>query len=348
MQYSVFVVHSSLTDKVARQIIRQLSLPAERCIWLTDRQWGECPPGIRTADISHFDIQPFRARQLADWRQAWRANRRVLRQIDQLIEQYCAGESYLLYLPHTKVHKYYILITHRLCQGFYYFEEGVGSYVDPWQHRPEGKPAQQLIMNRLMSACLRGRAPGYLPLIDPRLPRLRGAYAITEFAYPELPNVSVLPLPFRRVDDYEQYRHVLVMGPFVEMNYMPLEVQVGTLERLLAYLSDRLGEEVLYYKFHPTQLLHDKSVPALRRLFASFADRLRTEELAAGISLEEIAVSSQASFYLASSSVATYAIAAGSPVYTYGEQYMAAAPAYIPIHQALPAAIRQRMIALPI
>lgn len=348
MQYAVFIVHSSLTDKVARQIMAAKALDPARCLWLTDRAWNEAPPGVAVADISALNIEPFRARALGTWGRVWQHNRGVLRQLDALIEQHCPAAAFVLHLPHSKIHKYYVLITHPRCDGLYYFEEGVGSYVDPFGHHPEGHPLQQWLMTRLMSACLHGRAPGFLPLIDPRLPQLRGAYAITEFAYPGLPGVQVLPLPFQRSAAYAGYRHVLVTGPFAEMNYMPLGVQLSTIERVLDLLAKRLpAAETLYYKFHPTQLLHQQSVPALRALFQRYADRLRIEELPAGVSLEEIAVSAQANFYLASSSVAVYAIAAGSRVFTYGEHYMALAPAYRPIHLALPAAVRERMEILP-
>ena len=331
----LFYVHSAITLLLARAVIQHEGLDAGRIAWLTDR--GVTVPNVpaeRVLEVSDWQWQSLSHRaQNAD----------LLRRLDDWLSTRFGDAPFRCYLPHHLLRTLRAVISHPRCAGYAYLEEGLDSYqplaqlADIHQLSPPGLPAR--LAHRIK---FHGRIPAERAFLRPESTRFHGAYCLSPEAFPDLPagRKTVLPSPFQRRPEYAHYRHVLAPSPESEVGYYPLADQLLVVERLLRALAAR-GVAGLHVKYHPRQLRPGGSAPAFRALFERLSDLLPVTEIAPDHSLEEIAVSSGATFYVGTSSVGLYAAVSGCPVYSYAPWLTAQNSVYRTVEDRMPPAFRR-------
>ncbi len=342
MKY-VLLVHNNLTLQFARKAADSFQWDLEDCLWVRDRN-VQLPDTFRNVlDLAQFPLFEFRFKNAFRWLAQGRHNRRILTLLDGLLSDFCP-EGYWLAIPHSNDYRYHVLLTHPLCKGFYYLEEGKLSCAgNPPPKRTWKKPLLGLAHRYFLS----GRVPAFPPPFSVAHPNYKGAVAFSRFAFKGFRNRIELPLPFEKKPELAHFNPILVLGPYVEFGELPFEVDVQAISEVLAYLKSRkVGR--LYVKFHPAQVKAGQPAPAIRKILDSQSPELIWEEIPSGISLEEIAVSAQPDIYLATSSVAIYAQAAGAGVYTYGPRLVALYPRFKPVWEDLPAGVRALLKVIPL
>ncbi|MFN7116093.1 MAG: hypothetical protein ACK4TA_04800 [Saprospiraceae bacterium] len=323
-----FIVHSSITWLVSKQLMESEQLSPADCTILTDRRMPVPPGAYHIKDITDLSLHDLKWREANQLLQLQQQNRVRLREIDQIITSFCTnGENFQLYLPHHRDMRYWAFTTHPRCERFFYIEEGTMSYwgtnpipVIP-QHLGWHWMVKRFILNLLYDWYLLGRAPALPRNFHTNSRKYGGAYGLSKLSFPGLPNVKLLPLPFESSPEWAHVQHVLVFGPYVEFGELPQAVRLKVTQQLFNNFIKN-GISTIYIKFHPTQLAHPKNLAQLKALIATFSDRIEFIELPQSVSLENIACSSKANFYLITSSVAIYALLCGSRVMSYAKQVL--------------------------
>lgn len=340
MKYLI-LVHGNLILGMARQLLAQVDWPEREIVWVTDRQFKVPLNGQEEMDISAIELPPFRGKDAVNIPGFLRSNKHNLAQLDQLLGK--LDHDFILVLPHTQNFKYHAMLTHPACRGFYLLEEGKLSYTRgiEWPtHLSHRLKASAL--SWLYQKYLGGRVPAFPLTFDSRHPKYQGAFATSELAFPGIGQVQRIPTPFQADPALRHFEKVLVFGPYVEYDELPLVTQVLGIRALFRYLVEQ-GIGQIHFKFHPAQLARGESPLLIRKAMEDFAEQIQFEEIPPEISLENIAASSKADFYLATSSTAIYAVAMGRPVYSYAPYYIRLQPDFQQVLDDLPAVIREKM-----
>ncbi|PHN07564.1 hypothetical protein [Flavilitoribacter nigricans] len=344
MQKNLFIVHSSITLRMARAVVQYEQLAMEDCIFLLDRGYRIDQSAARTYDISDLSLSVFRWQGREKLWQTFQTNRRHHAELRRLLEQE-VGASYQLYLPHSWSYTYLALILHPLCKRYFFIEEGTLTYnpdLSIYDHHPA--LLRHAALKALLTACLGPQFPVFPQPLQFDHPKYDGCYGISEQSFPTLPAAGkhVLPPPFEHHPAYEDIQHILIPGPWIELNYCTVE-QYRTLKTaLFQYFVDQ-GIRTLHVKFHPLQYHRQESMPVFYEIAGQFADRIELVELPADTSPEEIAFSSSADFYLAYSSVTIYASQFGCRVLSYARPMYAHWPAFRRVFDNLPAVVTENM-----
>ncbi len=324
----LFIVHSSITWLVTQKIMENEQLPPADCVILTDRNMPIPPGEYPGFDISKMELYDLKWREIKYFFSHGRQNRVQLKEIDHIISTVCPEEeSFHFYLPHHRDLRYWAFNTHPQCKQFFYTEEGTMSY---WGTRPHPTIPQyhgwQWEMKRFILTLshnwyLQNRAPALLRSFYPQHPKYGGAYGLSKLAFPGLPKLHVLPLPFTHLPEWEDTQHVLVFGPYVEFGEFPQKVRLRVTRELFTYFVKRRITNVCV-KFHPSQFSKKKNLEQLKALINEYSDRIQFTEIPQEVSLENIAYSSESDFYLVTSSVAIYAALCGNRVISYAQQIL--------------------------
>lgn len=335
------LVHGNLILGMARQLLATQAWPEEEVVWVTDREY-QLPSELRPVlDISHLNIPPFRGKDIRHLQSFFRSNRNNLRQLDELLND--LQRDFTVVLPHLRSFEYHAMVTHPACRGFYLLEEGKLSYThgirwpNSWKHR-----LKKAILEQLYAFYLHRRVPPFPPDFDDKHPKFLGAFATSALAFPGITQVELIPTPFKEDPGLRHFERVLVFGPYAEYEELPLSVQVQGIRALFEYFTRQSIKQV-HFKFHPKQLELGKSPTAIRQLMQAYAGAIQFDEIPPPVSLENIAASSQAAFYLATSSTAIYAVAMGRKVYSYAPYLIKLQPDFQQVLEDLPEVIREEM-----
>lgn len=314
----LFFVHSSITRHLADAIVKHERLDPAAVFYLLDRGMELPEAAGRT-----LDVRDWTWRNLAGTAHNWRQ----LRRLDEFLAQ-AVGGAFRFYPPHHITATLRAVLSHPLARSFAYAEEGIGSYSSPAQLAAAFPPAQLSWPARVAQRIkFRGRIAPRSVFFYPEDARYRGAYALHPAAFPSLPQVRVLPLPFPPAPGWAQVRHVWAPSPLAEFRVCDRTTQLRLTEGLIRYWLDHQTATV-HVKYHPRQLQSDGMAPVFRALFGRFADRLNIIELPPQISLESLALSSRATFYTGTSSAGFYALLCGCAVKSYARDLTALVPAF--------------------
>jgi len=345
----LFIIHSSITWLVTQKLIETEQLPLNECVILTDRRMPVPKGQYNIIEISDIILSDLKAREATQIIKNQQLNRIALQAIDQIITSVCKKEEkYYIYLPHHRDLRYWAFTTHPQCAQFFYTEEGTMSY---WGTRPHPTipqytgwqwGAKRFILTLAHDWYLKGRAPALPRSFHPDHPKYGGAFGLSELAFPGLSNVKVLPLPFQHLPAWEHVQRVLVFGPYVEFGEMPQEVRLKVTRELFNYYIEHHIQNI-YIKFHPSQYLNKHNMQQLKQLIEEYSDQIQFTEITQSVSLENIAYSSKADFYLITSSVAIYAVLCGSRVISYAQQVLKYHPAFQKTLDAVPKNVREKI-----
>ena len=339
----VLLVHNNLTLQFARKAVEYFQLNPENCLWIRDRRAAVPAEFVHTFDLDQAPLFEFRIADALNWGKQIRVNYRSLSRIDRCLSDF-APEGFQLIAPHSYDLRYHALITHPGCEGFYYLEEGKLSCA--------GNPGRRRNWKRPMVGLghlffLKGRISAFPPPFSTGHPKYKGVFAFSPFAFNGFKNRIELPLPFRSRPELAHFKQVLVLGPYVEFGELPQEVESRILKAFFAWFAAESPGR-LYVKFHPAQLAQDLSAPVIRTLLNEFQGAFSWEEIPPSVSLEELAVSAQPDMYLATSSVALYAMASGARVHTYAPDLIKAYPPFRQVWEDLPLTVRNAMSPIPL
>ncbi|MCB0669828.1 MAG: hypothetical protein KDC80_28580 [Saprospiraceae bacterium] len=347
MSKYLFVVHSSITLRMARAIIRENGWKRDNCIFLSDRGFQTGENDVKVLDITPFFIRPIRWQERKKFRSICRTNKKLLLELYFLIQSEVA-DSFQLFIPHSRPYAYMAMIRHPNCTQYAFVEEGMLSYrTDFYNYVHSASFIKRIVLKGVINYCLGSGFQAFPESLLYQHLKYAGCYGINKSTFPTLPdeNKHIVPPPFEHQEEYASIKHLLVAGPWIEKGYCSIAEYKQLKRALFKYWTSK-GIDVLHVKFHPRQYHEQVSIALFMELAGEFADRIKVIELPPEASPEEIAFSSQADFYLAHSSSTIYASQFGCRVFSYAKtiwKYWPASRVYV---DHLPPVITENMISL--
>ncbi|MCB0689023.1 MAG: hypothetical protein KDC53_20935, partial [Saprospiraceae bacterium] len=325
---------------VAKEIITTESWSRDSVLLVIDRNFPMPEEAGPMMDISGVEMDSIRWSTWRKFFKIWNQNRKSIKHLDKMLRP--VGEFQII-IPHLINFKYYTLTSNQFCKGFYLMEEGVLSYTDVVDLSHSVNQKWKTFFLRLIYQLLyHGRLPALPAIFKGACPYL-GAFSITHFSFPSLSKKKIIPWPFYNDPALPNFKNVLVLGPYFEFGQLSMETELKGLEALFHYfVSNQIFD--VHYKFHPVQLEQNQSPDLIRALIKRYKKDIDFHEIKPSISLENIAMSSKADFYLATSSTAIYAVEMGRQVYSYANILLKFEPQFQRVVESMPLTFRNKMI----
>lgn len=297
-------MHSSLTRLVSKQLISELKLEPKDCIFILDR-------GMKAEEEIYSIDMPYTLLPKESFSVSFSfwENWPKIKELDVWLKTLSKEDTFYFYKPQSGFNVFHLIISHPLCKGFYYIEEGRSSYRSSIEM--QSSKQQSWLRDRLYSLNFKNRSKSVKHFFEAKHPQYLGAYGISEWTFPDLSNTHQLKLPFQKKDFKEAYQKILVLEPIVEFGMTSLEAFRYGIEQ---FLELHIKEGTLYFKYHPSQK-EAQSIAAFKAVCDAFPN-INFKKIPSEVSLEEVAISTEAIFYIITSSVGLYASICGSEVYS--------------------------------
>lgn len=284
----IFVLHSSITEKIAISIINKRQL--EDFIFITTARYRTERGGHNLNQI--FRLDAIGVNLLSTWAGIFRGDRRVSE---------ISGGPFHLYVPNTALEKIRLLLSHRQCEGFSVMEEGLYSYCSR---------AQLEEMLPLGRESLRERFTHFGRLGDQRFCRdgYSNLFALTSDAFPGRAGKNILSVEFSESQgsvfpgqDIREDHCILICESLSYLHREKTSVYVASFVEVLQIASTRY--EKIHYKLHPDSYGTWQET-LLRNLIHRHASA--AEEIDRSASIEDIAIGSSADVLVNISSAGLY------------------------------------------
>lgn len=240
----VFYTHSHITSLCIKETIKTFKIPKDRIIIVCLENHYE------VIDKSWFpDIEIFIYRR-SRWKKPWFRGKIGLFLKEWALFFFTLNltkrENYILYIPHDHRDESKNLIFNKNCIGYYYIEEGLGSYIPKLFGSFE-------VPNVSLLSCVRPLASRYSNAnIYNLYPKLLGGICFNSAAFPPITNKIILT-EFSNYHNTENSKDFnapyLFFDDMVNMRMCKLE----TLLKVLALYIVESGIKVLNVKFHYRQ-----------------------------------------------------------------------------------------------
>ena len=306
MARHLFNVHSPITYFMALEVIRIEKIPVEAVTLLISRNFLP-PDGTYQAipmPFSHYPIDSF-AVQIAFWK-SWNK----VRAFDQWLETITQQQPFTLYAAHAYSSIFHLMVTHPMCQGYYYIEEGLVAYRPPadWDIQKPFNPLRSVLY--YLNFGQRNRPNR--SFFTTQLGRYLGAFGVSQHSFPTLPNLQAVGLPFPKIESGEKYQCVIVHDNIYDHHGLTPSTYLRWIEVIVNDALKR-GFNSIHQKFHPAQ--EQASLQAIEAFMQQkVAGKASLHTLGASDSIEQISLSQHPVIYVCISSVGLYAHLAGSEV----------------------------------
>jgi hypothetical protein len=303
----LFFVHSFATYYCSLGIINHLELDGEDCVFVGGRdfQFPYVPEGSKVRDLAYRGIL-----NLGSWRNLLKAIS-AIKLGDREIRDAAGNMPFHAYIPHSYYHPIHVVISHRLCDGYSYLEEGVTSYYEPGSIDALYPPN-----------VFRKRSRAFTSLLYPgRFPKKYtffhegycAAYGMTDASFPSWERRVVLTNSLFNKGEHlranQSSSPILVFDGVVELGMTSVEALVAGVSDFLVWLA-KTGCGELRYKLHPSQL-GTESENRLEDIFGEWGTKLKIHQLDRSASLEDLFAAEDCDVYVLNSAAAIYASAAG-------------------------------------
>lgn len=325
----LFVVHSSITEKVSRAIVDSLGLELGDVRVLEARNYEVSWPNVCAMQFPYTylrEVFPTRIHFLKSWFD--------LRKLDKYIDMLTGKDEFHAYLPHTRMRAFQLLISSHRCAGFSYIEEGMLDY------HPMDE-ANRLLGDARPDIWDRCNYPGRLGKNRFFEAEYDQAFAVTGSAFPGFDRVhrfgerALKPKKAEHPGVPDSLDCIIVLDSVSTFGLTSREAVMSALGRVCSDIAGR-DLKCIGFKLHPDQIDTPYEDELESYFRTAFSDR-RVLRIADSVSLEELAFQRQdCEFYVNVSSVALYASYLGCKVRTYAPLIAQADAKYGEVLKRLP------------
>lgn len=297
----VFFVHSQITKLISFSIIKNLSLTQQNVVIVTYRNsdfYREYE--TYTFPFSHYPIESFPLQK------NFFSSRIKLKKLDAFIERITEQENYILYLPQVNERMLELMTSHHKCVKYNLIEEGKLSFTKLHKRKIYTYSRKQYFWLKLNYGNRLSKTRTYLP------ETYFNAFKFSDAAFPDYHRVQKISLYTNHTN--LNYQNILVLEPLVEAAIVDKESYLIALQKMIKILIE-LEINTIFYKFHPDQQ-KEKSKHSILNLFKK-NELVSFVPIESNVALEEIAISSKATFYSTVSSMLYYAKCLGSYSYSF-------------------------------
>jgi len=264
---------------------------------------------------------------------------RLTKAADLEIEELAKNDSFHAYVPHSYFPPIQWTLSHPLCEGFSYIEEGVTSYFSVNEfdaaYPPRKPPRKAGIACKIL---YRDRLPDVYTFFQEGYSSVYGFFDSSFPAWPRRTTLGpsdYLSDPGNRATNSSP---ILIFDAMVELGMLTSIALERGLRDFLTELATT-GIRHLRYKLHPGQ--YEESRAAVHSAFDSFGANLDLEELGASVSLEKVFSEEECKVYVFNSAAGLYAAQTGLKVFTINAFVSRYDPGYASKIDQLPAIYHQ-------
>lgn len=313
----IFYLHSALNYVIAKRIIDVLKLQPNDCIFLYDRIQPFSNESIIQDFFPHFPLPASQSYSLKFlfWNQ-WSS----IKKFDKKIGEFTNGNPFYFYALFSWGNFFYLTISHSLCRGYYYMEDGTIS-LNPINHVQATIPLKEKNKKWLrkllyfLNFPFRD-VPFKKEFYDITNPKFKGFFASCKEIFPDYPQKQVIGIKTIEKPQYASYEHILVLDGVADFGYVSQENYIKAIKMLPDWFIKKNIKKV-YIKYQKPHSGNEPIINELKLFFESFSGQIVFSELTQDIILEEIAFNSNANFYINVSSIGFYAYLAGRNVFTW-------------------------------
>ena len=309
----LFYIHSPLNYVVAKQIISFRKLLLEDCVFLYDRI--EPLKSETTITQYAFPHDPLPAAKSFGVKKAFWEQWQHIRKFDERISQIAGNESFIFYALFSWGNFFYLTISHPLCRGYYFMEDGTVS-LNPLSYF---KPLKQKSWLRQVLYNLNFPKRGVISsklFYDLKHPKFKGVLATCESMFPDFSQKNIIEFAVNKTSHFGDYEHVLVMDGVADFELITHETYAAAIALLPDWFIQKNIRKV-YVKYQKPHLGKEDSKRYTKAIFDKYKNDIEFIEIPSEVILEEIAFNSTANFYINISSIGFYAYLAGRSVYTW-------------------------------
>jgi len=126
----LFFVHSCINYVASLSVIKQFNVNKQECIILSRRRLKvDYQVNVKFRYIPDvFEDDRFETYGLADKQLSFIARKRLVHEMDKVIDSFVQGGEFTAYVPYTQTDVIQLIITHRCCKAIAILEEGMLSY----------------------------------------------------------------------------------------------------------------------------------------------------------------------------------------------------------------------------
>lgn len=260
----IFWLHSHITFLIAKEVIDKIALNEDVLVFLS--RGYTVPINFERENVKLVSFPWYREISSSPHNLLVKTNinrtRRNVKKCKSLLDYYINRRRFLLYGPTSWEYTVGLLLKHKLCEGYYYIEEGTLSYL------PKGNKLQQNWFYKLVAKYLFNLP--YMSMLE-ELSHFLGVYASSSETFPwnvkEKNVVEIRPV-FNYYPNFNDLEQIVIFDD--------LTISNSSLTDLADSLCDYFREnkiEKFGYKFHPITKVKPEKENIIRerlRLFESY------------------------------------------------------------------------------
>lgn len=309
----VFYIQNPIALIVAEKLIDTFSFTKEECLFIYGRNMK--PSGSEFKSVLWDEYV-----QQYSWNflEGNKAVKKTKKAIDNLIATHIR-ESFTFYTSSFSLWFLKYLASHSKCESFNFLEEGASSFFSRQERaKIQDSTFFSLKIFYYLKILLSHRFTYFPNPYTERsfLNKCKAIYTFSDGGFADYNQRVQIDPPFHKKESLQNIKAVFAPWYIVESGAMAKEIYFNSMREVFERISS-LGENTIHYKFHPQHLVKGKYIHDYKNLFIEFSGKIDFIELDHTISLENVAYSSKANFYVDVSSVALYAKTCGSKIFSY-------------------------------
>ena len=238
----IFWIHSHITFLLSREVIKEIDEDDEILVFLS-REYS-MPFSIEKSNVQVVSFPWYRESNKSPHNILLKSNvyrtRRNVRTCKAQLSNYLNRRAFLLYIPTSWEYTIGMLMTDRLCTGYFYIEEGSLSYL------PNGKELNNSFIRKIVAKSVYNLS--YFGMLSVTS-KFLGSYASSTEAFPWNKKrkylIDITPIS-KYFDDYSDIERILIFDHLI--------METEDLNKLVDFLCvyfKRYRKGSIGYKFHP-------------------------------------------------------------------------------------------------
>jgi len=309
----LFYIHSNITEIIALLAIKHGAIAQEDTLVITDRDHS-----LKLIDAQRLcviDSKVMNA-QLAG---GYKDYKKEVKTIDEIVSKLAGNNPFQCYIPQSSYDVIKVIITHSRCAGYYYIEEGIGSYFEYNKWAQSFEANQKVFMKSYryalkytLARLFRKRLMQVQIKHDFTSARYAGSFVLDAGCLHNAPKKVVLELSpaikeqFNQ-SDYQAYFDlpVLITDCYYEYSKTKPDAVRRAFEIILDYFVSRNNPKLLI-KFHPKENHSNPIRQLYNAVITDYSEKLEIQLLPNDLSIEALASFNRNEFYYIYSSLGMY------------------------------------------
>lgn len=314
----LFYVHSNICFKICLEIINKYAIDNNDIIFISGRGfYREYLKETRWIEDGSFkDCKP-------NW--SFLSSFLLCRSFDLTIKNSTSKRKFHAYIPQSTIPFVELLITHKLCSGYSYIEEGYGSYRSA-EDIEKLYPREISFLTKIKMLAWQNRINSH-QFFD--FDKCDKVFCTSELAFPEAKRKIILENVFKTTkNDFSCRKFLYCIFDAISIFYEKLRLaHIQSFIIGVHKIFDKNQFEGIKVKFHPAQINSPEYLLFQNAILLEFGSKTNVEFLSPEFDFEEFMINSKKlKILLLCSSIGLYAKRIGHKTYSFSSIFIEKLP----------------------